>query len=85
MFTVLVWLDDQLQTTQILLYYVSIYVEKWCLLDRDDNNIHPVLSPVYSFNPYKFAPKLGNYFCINETDENDPFGRNIQAANSPPQ
>ena len=28
-----------------ILYYVSLYVEKWCLLDKHDNNI-----PVYSLN-----------------------------------
>ena len=43
--------------------------------------ITTVLSPVYSF---KCALKLANYFCINKMDENDPFGRNIQVAISPP-
>ena len=38
---------------------------------------------VIHLTPFEFA-KLGNYFCVNETDQNDPFGRNIQAANSLP-
>ena len=49
------------------------------MLDRHDNNIYPVLSLVYSI-----IQNLQIAVTLNETDENDPFGRNIQAANSPP-
>ena len=45
--------------------------------------ITTVLSPVYSCNFLEMCSKISE-FCINELDENDPFGRNIQVANSPP-
>jgi len=42
-----------------------------------------VTSSFFEF-PSNLLQNLRITFTLNEADKNDPFGRNIQAANSPP-